>query len=323
LVPHLKAPTLHHFDPWRKNEIESALAFRSVGPSVRQTRIARDNPAQGFNRMPRQPSIPSYRLHKRSGNAVVTLPDGLGGRYDVQLGVYGTPESRERYTRAIAEWEAAGRCRHAQAVAQAGASINEVALAFLEHAQRCYRRSDGTTTNEFFDFKLSVRPLRELYGTTPAALFTPQALKVVRKQMLEADLCRGVVNQRIGRIKRMFKWAVAEGLVPATVFHALQCVTGIPRGRGLARETEPIKPVPDAFVEAIHEYVLPEVWAMVELQRLTGMRPGEVCAMRAIDIDRSGVIWLYRPTQHKTAWRGRERVVALGTIGARWHSGSP
>jgi integrase len=242
----------------------------------------------------------------------VTLRDGLGGRYDVQLGEYGSAESRERYARAIAEWEAAGRQRIAAAVARSGASVNEIALAFLEHAQTYYRRADGTPTSEYDDYKLSIRPLRELYGLAPAAAFTPQSLKAVRQRMLDSDLCRSVVNQRIGRIKRLFKWAVAEGHVPVAVVQALDCVMGIPRGRGLARESEPVKPVPQAFVDAVRGHVLPEVWAMIELQRLTGMRPGEVCSMRAIDIDMSGAIWFYRPSQHKTAWRGRERVIALG-----------
>ena len=53
--------------------------------------------------MPRKPSVPQYRLHKSSGRAVVTLSDGLGGRFDVQLGVYGSPESYQHYAQAIAE----------------------------------------------------------------------------------------------------------------------------------------------------------------------------------------------------------------------------
>jgi hypothetical protein len=51
--------------------------------------------------------IPSYRLHKQSGQAIVTLTDGLGRRRDVLLGRYGTPESRAEYVRVLAEWEAA------------------------------------------------------------------------------------------------------------------------------------------------------------------------------------------------------------------------
>ncbi len=51
---------------------------------------------------------------------------------------------------------------------------------------------------------------------------------------------------------------------------------------------------------------------MIELQLFTGARPGELCAMRACDIDTAGAVWLYRPARHKASWRGKPRVVALG-----------
>lgn len=58
---------------------------------------------------------------------------------------------------------------------------------------------------------------------------------------------------------------------------------------------------------------------MVRLQRLTGMRPGEVTVMRTIDLDTTGKVWLYRPGsdqgahgRHKNAYRGHDRVVPIG-----------
>jgi integrase len=51
---------------------------------------------------------------------------------------------------------------------------------------------------------------------------------------------------------------------------------------------------------------------MIELQRFTGMRPGEVVLMRNGDIDRTGSVWLYRPLHHKTEHHGHERVIAIG-----------
>jgi hypothetical protein len=53
--------------------------------------------------------IPKYRCHKQSGQAIVTLTDGLGNRRDVLLGKYGTAASRSEYLRVITEWEASGR----------------------------------------------------------------------------------------------------------------------------------------------------------------------------------------------------------------------
>jgi site-specific recombinase XerD len=51
---------------------------------------------------------------------------------------------------------------------------------------------------------------------------------------------------------------------------------------------------------------------MVEFQRLTGCRPGEASVIRRCDIDTGGAVWLYKPRQHKTAWRGKARVIAIG-----------
>ena len=34
--------------------------------------------------------------------------------------------------------------------------------------------------------------------------------------------------------------------------------------------------------------------------------------MRAIDIDMTGPVWLYRPAHHKNKWRGHHRIIAIG-----------
>src|SRR5262245_36675452 len=51
---------------------------------------------------------------------------------------------------------------------------------------------------------------------------------------------------------------------------------------------------------------------MIQLQRRTGMRSGEVCSMRTIDVDATGKVWAYTPASHKTEHHGRERRVHLG-----------
>jgi hypothetical protein len=93
-----------------------------------------------------------------------------------------------------------------------------VLLAFWRHAERHYRHADGTPTSEIREYKYSLRPVQELYGTTPAATFGPRSLAAVRQQMLNADMSRLVINRRVGRIVRAFKWAAAEELVPVSVF---------------------------------------------------------------------------------------------------------
>jgi integrase len=110
----------------------------------------------------------------------------------------------------------------------------------------------------------------------------------------------------------MFGWAVENELVPSSVIHGLDAVRGLERGRSAARETAPVKPVPLAFVEATIAELLPTVADMVRLQLHSGMRPGEVCSMRGIDLDMGGKVWLYRLAHHKMAYRGHEKIIPLG-----------
>jgi hypothetical protein len=45
------------------------------------------------------------------------------------------------------------------------------------------------------------------------------------------------------------------------------------------------------------------------------MRPGEVCRLTWGELDRTAVVWIYRPSQHKTRHRGKTRAVAIGPHG--------
>jgi integrase len=159
---------------------------------------------------------------------------------------------------------------------------------------------------------LAIRPLRQLYGDSIAREFGPVKLKRARQAMIDSGLCRKEVNKRTGRIVRLFKWAVEEEMVPPSLHHGLKAVPGLRRGRADVRESEPVKPVPDAFVDAVRPHVSRQVGAMIQLQCLSGMRPGEVCIMRTIDLDTSGRVWVYTPESHKCEHHGRSRRIYLG-----------
>jgi len=66
------------------------------------------------------------------------------------------------------------------------------------------------------------------------------------------------------------------------------------------------------MVEAVQPFVSRQVWAMIQLQLLTGARAGELTRMRPCDIDRSGDVWVYQPQEHKTAHHGFARRIYLG-----------
>jgi integrase len=254
--------------------------------------------------------IPAYRLHKPTGQAVVRL-DGR----DFYLGKHGTEASREKYRRTIAEWLTASVTPTSAAPSKQPVTVPTVAeiiLAFWRHAEVHYRSSDGTTSEELGNIKAALRPLRSLYGDTPARDFGPLALRAVRDSMIGTGLARTSVNARVDRIRRAFRWAASVELVPSSVVQALSTVAGLQKGRTTARETEAVGPVPIDHVERTLPFLSRPVAALVRLQLLTGMRPGEACAMRGRDLTPGEVAWTYRPGSHKTAWRGKVREIAIG-----------
>jgi integrase len=231
------------------------------------------------------------------------------GGHDHYLGKFGTAASKQEYKRRIAEWVADDRPAHVVPVADA--TIAEVCAAFHRYAKKHYVKN-GRVTDEVASYAVVLRYLKDLYGRTNADDFGPKGLKAIRDQMIAAGNCRGYINGQTSRIKHLFKWAAAEELVPVEVYSRLAVVPGLPKGKTAARETEPIGPVADDVVDATLPHLKPVVAAMVQFQRLTGARPGEVCGMRPKDIDRSGDVWRYVPAEHKMDHHDRGRIIFIG-----------
>jgi len=204
-----------------------------------------------------------------------------------------------------------------RAVAEAGSvhrpnTIAELVAAYTEHARIYYKPKPGAEWQEGHRISAATTPLIERYGTLPPEDFGPLALKEVRQAMISAGLARKTINDRIGLIKRIFKWAASEEIAPAGVYEALRTVDGLRAGRSEAKETKPVKPVAEEWVRKTMEFMPPTLAAMVEVHLQTGMRSGELCTMRPCDVNRQGKVWLYTPSTHKTAHHGFIRVVPIG-----------
>src|SRR5712691_9822111 len=101
-----------------------------------------------------------------------------------------------------------------------GLSVNELIRIFWLHVEEHYRRPDGKATPEQDEYKRALRPAAHLYGNVSVSDFGPLSLKAVRQLMVDgyshpkygpqSGLARGVVNQRINRVRRMFKWGVEQ-----------------------------------------------------------------------------------------------------------------
>lgn len=245
---------------------------------------------------------PTYRKQTRPNGEDSAFIEVRGRR--IYLGPYGSAESHEHYRKTCAELEAAGGHLPVEA---AELTVLELLARFVEYAKVYYGES-----RELKNYAVVIRLLRTLYGSEKAAAFGPLKLKAVRVEMIKLKWTRKHVNQQVGRIRRIFRWAVEEELIPHAVHASLACVSGLRKGRTDATEGEGVKPVSLTRINAAKAQLGRIVSAMVDVQLLTGMRAGELVIMRPMDLDRTGKVWLYTPKEHKTAWHGHERTIYIG-----------
>ena len=94
---------------------------------------------------------------------------------------------------------------------------------------------------------------------------------------------------------------------------ALKAVKPLKKGSPGTYEAPPRKPVPDEVIAATLPFLPPTVATMVQVQRLTAMRPSEVFRMTvgSIDQSRGNGLWYYSP-KHKTEEHIGEKPIPLG-----------
>jgi integrase len=111
------------------------------------------------------------------------------------------------------------------------------------------------------------------------------------------------VNDHTRRIVSIFAWGVENDLVPETTWRALKAVKSLPAGALGTFDNEERQPVSDDVVLRTLPFLPPTLRAMVQLQRILGMRPNEIFKMRVGDIDttRGNGLWYYVPGSYKTA----------------------
>lgn len=258
--------------------------------------------------MPRQRVWPpKVHHHKPSGQDRITLWVG-GRRVFVALGPHDSEEARREYLRVVAEHEHGKR----PPVTAESLTVGELVAAYRPHSEATL------DSGELWHTKRALKPLLALYADYPVADFGQAELRVVRGEMVKDKLVGRYINRLVSRIRRLWKWAVGERLVPPDLHHGLTLLEPLRSSTKGVRWHRPVGEVPRATVEKTLPFLQPVPAAMVRLQTLTGMRPGEVCRLRPGDIDREGIdvdgvkVWVYTPGSHKKEYEGKLRLIPLG-----------
>lgn len=249
--------------------------------------------------------IPSLRFHKGTGQYRVTF-DGK----DVWLGA-DPVAAQKRYAAAVAEWAARG-CA-APAPPSDELKVAELADRYIADRKEYYAATPWNLSR----VDDSLRDLLALYADLEAARLTPRHLKAVRQRMIDRGLSRAYINEQIGGVKRMLRWAAAEDMLPVEVYQRAATLEGLRKGFTTAPEGKRREPMTEAELEAVRPYLPAPVAAALELMLLTGARPSEVLTLRKRDINRDMDPWRVEVAVHKNAWRGQSRTLFIGPRGQR------
>lgn len=244
---------------------------------------------------------PSYRMHKASGQAVMTVRGQT-----IYLGKFGSPESHKRFSEILADHKL-GKPIISDA---GGLTVAEAALAYLDFADRYYRNQDGQSTRQTPRIQRALSTLVKLHAEERLDTIGPKHVRELLEKWVNEGLSRQYANHLLVVVKTAFKWLAREGYYPAHKFIEISLVEGLKLGRTRARECLPTTAVPDEDLVATLPHLQPLIRDMVQVQLLTGCRPGELVAMTWKQIDREN--WVYHPARHKNLWRGHARVIHLG-----------
>lgn len=191
-------------------------------------------------------------------------------------------------------------------------NVNTLVQHYMEWADRYFRDAQGKPTSRVAVVRTVLEVLVEHCGHLDADSFRPNDLRALRDKWIERGLARTTVNNYTAVVRSVWKWGAGREMVAPETVAALSYVEDIPKGRGLAVEPEPVEPVPDEYIEAVLPHLPDEARALVDLQLLTGARPGELLSLRAEDVDRSGDVWVAQLRYHKKAYAGRTRRLYFG-----------
>ncbi|MFP6585019.1 MAG: hypothetical protein VCD00_20980, partial [Candidatus Hydrogenedentota bacterium] len=218
--------------------------------------------------------IPSLRENNNRGFVE------LNGRR-IYLGPSGAAETQVAYDRAISEWLAN---RKVESVAKEVVTISEICRDYWLHCEEYYRLPNGKPSSSLDILRQALKPLVTMYGDSTASDFGPLSLRGIRDEWIENGLTRETVNKYTAALRRMFKWAASHERLDISVYQSICTVENLAAGRSKARESVPQLPVPESHIHALEPFLSSQVWALINLQLLTGTRAGELLRLRPCDL---------------------------------------
>lgn len=275
----------------------STLASRlkkgwSVEDALTKPVVAKFNGRTATSKSPIDP--PVCRHHTSSGQARITISI-RGSRYERYFGVWGEDATKRAYAAFCRDWIALGPLA---ALGVSATLLSELVEQYLEYVDREYVKR-GRKSSECHAQRSALRPLIELYGNREIPLFGVDQFRDYQRHLASRGYARKTIRDHSNRVLQLIRFGAERGLVSGEQWDRLRAAKKIRRGAGMGKASKKKKPVSDSDMRAtfphLHkrEEVRSMLQSMIELQRLIGLRPREICVMRGCDLDQSCDEWLY------------------------------
>lgn len=238
------------------------------------------------------------------------------GRKQVYLGKWGSDETKAAYTRFLMEWAKSKTATEAR-LHPGKISLVEVVCAFIED----FRARPSKSLSDLNTYIFLGKRICSLFPDYAADDFRIRDLETLRDSFQKEGYYRGgrrheytrtYLNKLMNRTKSIFSWGISKEMVSAETYARLKFLVPLRRGQTSAPEPEKKHTVSDSDFNAVLNYLIPTYRDIAVILRYTGMRPSELANMRICDIEMTGDLWIYRPSEHKTAYRGNTRSIVIG-----------
>ncbi len=250
-------------------------------------------------------------MRNRDGRAVVTLRDSVtGARREYALGKYGSPDAEAKYFALMTRYSAMGRRLPMDSTE--GMSVAQLIDGYWTQAKPKYQDKHLAT------IKSALKLLNRHYGEIDADAFGPLRLQELRQIMVVDGLdgrpwSRGYINAQINRIRAVFAWGVSMQIVRPDTLTALKTVGPLKPGQTTAHETEPVGSADLELVEGSIPFMPAQIRTAVEIQLVSGARPGEVVRIKEAWITKhSDDLWIFTIPKGEAKVRTKPRPIPLG-----------
>ena len=301
---------------------------------------------------------PRLIRHKASGLGYITI-----NKQRIYLGRFGSTECRRAYRAELQRWEEEQRAIQGRTLYMGrGATVAELVDAYMREVAPTKYQMDGLPTDTLRRARLYlVDGLAKEFGDMLADEFRHPEFEELRRQYVGKGYARASIKVVTGHVLGLFKWGHKRGAVSAETLTSLSASPEPNEGV----ETDPIEPVPREHFETVLaalERTKPSsrksnskgifvskrlrLAAMLRLQDLVGMRPGELCRMKGKEIRMDATViiqgktvqlaaedgspyagWVFQPSRFKTRKRGRYLAYLVGpqarTLLERWLPSDP